>query len=279
MPELPEVETMVRGIRDQITGCVLTAYHRAPCTRQPLSVLPEPQQVLAEIAGERCLQVDRFAKRVLLGFESGATIAIEPRMTGLMLLSDPPTLEHLRVEWQFRRKASHPAFSLWFWDRRGLGTVRFYTAGQFEQEITSRYGPDALTMTPALWRERLSRTPRAVKIAMLDQSLVAGIGNLYASEILHGARILPDRPALSLTAREVTRLATYTRQILETAIRYEGSTLADGTYRNALNKAGGYQNEHRVYGRAGLDCPTCGTKITRIVQAQRSSFFCGRCQK
>jgi formamidopyrimidine-DNA glycosylase len=117
-------------------------------------------------------------------------------------------------------------------------------------------------------------------VALLDQKLVAGIGNLYASEILHRARIDPQRPAHRLGRAQIARLAAATRFVLEEAIRDEGSTLGDGTYRNALNEAGNYQNAHRVYDRAGERCPSCqrGT-VRRIVQAQRSTFYCANCQR
>ena len=120
------------------------------------------------------------------------------------------------------------------------------------------------------WCTRLKRTSRPIKVALLDQKLVAGIGNLYASEILHLAGIHPARPADGLGNRRIERLAAAVRTVLETAIRHEGSTLSDGTYRNALNQAGEYQNAHRVYDREHESCPTChGPPIVRIVQAQR----------
>lgn len=119
-----------------------------------------------------------------------------------------------------------------------------------------------------------------MKVALLDQRAVAGIGNLYASEILHLAGVGPERPCRELKPKEWQAIAAAALEVLELAIRYEGSTLSDGTYRNALNKTGGYQNEHRVYAKAGEPCPRCtkGT-IERIVQTQRSTFFCRRCQK
>ena len=115
---------------------------------------------------------------------------------------------------------------------------------------------------------------------MLDQKKVAGIGNLYASEILHLSRIDPETRSRDLSPRQVRRMAVAVKEVLLDAIEHEGSTLSDGTYRNALNKAGGYQNAHRVYDREGDLCPTCHrSEIVRIVQAQRSTFFCRRCQK
>jgi formamidopyrimidine-DNA glycosylase len=125
---------------------------------------------------------------------------------------------------------------------------------------------------------RLTRSRRAIKVALLDQAVVAGIGNLYAAELLHTAAIHPAKRCDQLTRDEWRRLADAAIEVLEEAIRYEGSTLGDGTYRNALNQNGSYQNLHRVYGRAGEPCPRCGAVVVRMVQAQRSTFYCPQCQ-
>lgn len=219
-----------------------------------------------------------MGKRVMLDLNDGSALAIEPRMTGLVLLADPPDREHLRLKFEFEGRRDYDAF--WFWDRRGLGTVTLYGPGKLDEALGShRLGPDALTLTPDHWTLRCRKTERAIKVVLLDQKAVAGIGNLYASEILHVAGIHPFRPAVSLTAREILRLHAAAVAVLEDAIRHEGSTLGDGTYRNALNKAGGYQNVHRVYQKHGTACPRCRKGIVeRTVQAQRSTFFCPRCQ-
>lgn len=219
-------------------------------------------------------RVWRRAKRIILELGSGDSFLIEPRMTGLMLIADPPTRDHLRLEWQFGGQ-----HSLWFWDRRGLGTIQLVTPTEREV-IFNRLGPDALEISLPEWTDRICRTQRPIKVALLDQKLVAGIGNLYASEILHRARIHPECPAAALSENQLALAHEFTREVLNEAIRYEGSTLSDGTYRNALNKDGSYQNAHRVYDREGETCLTCRkAAIERIVQAQRSTFFCPRCQK
>ena len=279
MPELPEVETMVRGIRPHVAGRVLRAVRKCRCRCRPLLMEPSVPTMKRRSVGCEVTRVYRIAKRVILELDSGDSFVIEPRMTGLMLLSDPPSRGHLRLEWQFEDAESDFA-SLWFWDRRGLGTIRLLTPDEMTVLTTEKLGPDALAMTEELWLERILRTSRAVKVALLDQKLVAGIGNLYASEILHLARISPLTPAEDLTRAQIRRLAKATKDVLSTAIRYEGSTLNDGTYRNALNKEGGYQNEHRVYSRAGEPCGQCRSGvIQRIVQAQRSTFYCAACQQ
>ncbi len=279
MPELPEVETMVRGIRSAVEGKRIVEFRRAPCRCRLIPLRPGLAAIKRCCEGQTVASVRRRAKKIVLELSGGEAFVIEPRMTGLILISDPPDTEHLRFEWRLAEGRRQQ--SLWFWDQRGLGTVRLLSRAQLADALgDERLGPDALAMTGEEWRVRLKATERPVKVALLDQKLVAGIGNLYASEILHLAGISPRRRANRLTAVEIVRMAKAVVTVLEEAIRYEGSTLSDGTYRNALNEAGGYQNAHRVYDRAHEPCPTCGhPEIRRIVQAQRSTFFCPACQK
>jgi formamidopyrimidine-DNA glycosylase len=279
MPELPEVETMVRGIRPHVEGREIAGVRRCRCRCKPITVRPSCRALAARLKGRAVSCVERLAKRVLLRVDSGDVLAIEPRMTGLMLLADPPDRSHLRIKLQFADSGEFD--SLWFWDRRGLGTVTLYTADEVARELgPPRLGADALDLTADQLRHCCARTKREIKVALLDQRWIAGIGNLYASEILHTARIHPQHPADRLTSHQRRRLLDATHHVLRTAILYEGSTLSDGTYRNALSRIGRYQNEHRVYGRAGETCPRCRRgKIERIVQAQRSTFFCPRCQR
>lgn len=256
---------------------MLTVARLSPCERRPLTISPSPALLSRRSRGQRVTTVRRIAKRVVLELASGDAFVIEPRMTGLMLLSDPPTKEHLRFEWRFQGRGPR---SLWFWDQRGLGTIRLFTAAELKQlESGGALGRDALAMTINDWIAVLGRRKKPVKVALLDQSLVAGIGNLYASEILHLAGIHPELRTDRLTAPQFKRLHEATQTVLLTAIEYEGSTLGDGTYRNALNESGSYQNAHRVYAREEETCPTCGKGvIVRIVQAQRSTFYCEVCQ-
>jgi formamidopyrimidine-DNA glycosylase len=215
---------------------------------------------------------------VVIELGSGNRIVLEPRMTGLVLLAEPPDREHLRLRFVLEGGS---VSELLFWDRRGLGSVQIYTPEQFAVRLGGeRLGPDALLATPEVLFQRLARSRRPIKVALLDQAAVAGIGNLYASEILHLAGIHPARRCDLLRRDDWQRLCAAVIEVLEDAIRHEGSTLSDGTYRNALNEAGGYQNHHRVYDMAGEVCRSCGTaKIVRIVQAQRSTFYCPACQR
>ncbi|MDZ4820418.1 MAG: zinc finger domain-containing protein [Planctomycetota bacterium] len=212
----------------------------------------------------------------MLVLEDEQRIILEPRMTGLVLMADPPTVDHLRISITLERVAQ----PLLFWDRRGLGSVRLCSADEYAKRYgLEKIGPDALVISPAELRSRLCTSRREIKVALLDQRAVAGVGNLYASELLHLARIHPARRCDTLRKAEWERIHAAMLAILQTAIKYEGSTLSDGTYRNALNESGNYQNHHRVYDRADQPCQQCkGGIIQRIVQAQRSTFFCAKCQ-
>lgn len=277
MPELPEVETMRRGIADA-AGATIAAASPCDCARRPIAFKPKFPTLERRLVGRRIDAVDRLGKRVVLRLDSGDSLIFEPRMTGLVLISDPPSAEHLRFE--LRLKGSRLTH-VWYWDRRGLGSVRLLSPAELADELgPEKLGPDALSIGSDELRERLAGSRRAIKVALLDQRVVAGIGNLYAAEILHVAKIDPRRTCDQLSGPQWRRLYDAMRMVLDEAIRYEGSTLSDGTYRNALNKEGGYQNQHRVYDRENAECPTCErTQIVRIVQAQRSTFFCPKCQR
>lgn len=278
MPELPEVETMVRGVRPDCVDRTVVSVEFPPIQKRPISVRPSRPQLTRSVTGKTVTSVSRLAKRILLQLENDFTVVIEPRMTGLLLVSSPPTREHRRMVWHFAPQRNR-ASTLEFWDRRGLGTVTLMTAENLAQ-LVAQFGPDALTIEESRLYSLLHPVHRPIKIALLDQHLIAGIGNLYASEILHRSGVSPLRKASSLTRSRVSLIAAATREILSEAIRYEGSTLNDGTYRNALNQDGSYQNHHRVYQRAGDACPDCGLgTIRRIVQAQRATFYCPKCQK
>ena len=276
MPELPEVETMRRGVLP-IVGSRIDLAERPLCKRRPILLTPRIDAFDRRVRGKRIADVGRRGKRVMLWLCDGQVIVIEPRMTGLVLLSDPPTDDHLRL----RLKLSDgPNRQLLFWDRRGLGTVRLLNANEVASVVDAKLGVDALLISADQLREKLGHSRRPIKVALLDQSAVAGIGNLYASEILFVAGIDPRTRCDRLSKSQWSRIQQATVEVLSEAIRHEGSTLSDGTYRNVLNDAGGYQNYHRVYDCGGDDCIRCGIgQIRRIVQAQRSSFFCPVCQR
>lgn len=198
-------------------------------------------------------------------------------MTGLMLVTDPPSAEHVRLV--LRLGGPQVPSRVIFWDRRGLGTIRLCDAAGLERVCGGdRLGPDGLDVTGEQLAERLGRSRRAVKVALLDQRAVAGIGNIYAAEILFRTGIDPRSTCRRLRRDDWQRVAAAARAVLAEAVRHEGSSIGDETYRTVDNRIGRFQLRHRVYGRAGQACPRCGAPISRIVQAQRATFFCGGCQ-
>jgi formamidopyrimidine-DNA glycosylase len=275
VPELPEVETMRRGILCIAPGQIADVDF-PQCRCRPIQIFPAGKSFRKRLIGRTVTSIDRIGKRLLMRLDTRDAIVIEPRMTGLVLISDPPNEEHLRIGFFFSTQHRW----LWYWDRRGLGSVKVLSESMLESELgPNRIGPDALSASAAQLQQRLSHSRRMIKVALLDQSALAGIGNLYASEILHEAGIHPELSCDRLSHVQWRRIHTAMQKVLQDAIRYEGSTLADGTYRSALNTFGSYQNHHRVYGRSDLPCPRCGTSIQRTVLAQRSTYFCPRCQK
>lgn len=276
MPELPEVETMCRGVRP-VVGSVIERVVDPRCTYRPIVCEPPLPELKRRLRGQTITGISRIGKRVIVETERWALV-LQPKMTGLVSIDAPPDQEHVRLILQLR---GTDVPQLIFWDRRGLGTVALLRREEVEAKlVTGKLGPDALSITAAEFAQRLAQTKRPIKVALLDQKLVAGVGNLYASEMLHAAGIDPARSAAEITVAQYKLLHKHMQRILTAAIKAEGSTLSDGTYRNALNQAGSYQNHHRVYDKAGQPCPNCRTaKIVRIVQAQRATFYCAACQR
>jgi formamidopyrimidine-DNA glycosylase len=276
LPELPEVETMRRGVLP-VVGSLITQAQRPECRLRPILLEPSIRTFDRRVRGQEITDIGRRGKRVMIHLGNQDVIVIEPRMTGLVLLADPPGPEHLRLRLTLTGGQNE---QLLFWDRRGLGTVRLLSADEVQVKVDDKLGPDALVVTHTELKEKLKTSRREIKVALLDQSVVAGIGNLYAAEILFLSGIDPRTNCDCLTGSQWERIQTATHAVLQEAIEHEGSTLSDGTYRNALNGEGGYQNYHRVYDRVDQSCIRCKKgRIRRIVQAQRSTFFCPKCQQ
>ena len=277
MPELPEVETMRRGLFPTVGG-IITAVIEPDIPYRPIKIDPSIKGFRKRVLGSTIVSVERIAKRVLVKLNTGESIVMQPKMAGIAMVSAPPSDQHTRVVFELTG-AAVPRFL--YWDRRGLGTVSLWTEAQVEEHLgPDKLGPDASVVDQKTFAERFGAIDREVKVAMLDQRVVCGIGNLYAAEILHAAKVHPTIRCKELTRSKWNRIHRETIRILNEAIEKEGSTLSDGTYRNAINGEGSYQNQHLVYDREDERCLTCKKEtIQRIVQAQRSTFFCPKCQK
>jgi len=281
VPELPEVETMRRGIA-ALEGTLITAARFPSGRRRPLKITPRPALLASLLIGSHVAAVERYGKRIAIRVVAGSGAAarwlvIEPRMTGLLLLVEPPTTDHVRMVVDL--DAGVASHRLHFWDQRGLGTIRLVDAAGLERVCgAATLGKDGLVIDAGTLARRLGTSRRAVKVALLDQRAVAGIGNIYAAEILHRAGIDPRSACRRLSAGDWNRIAAWTRRVLAAAVRHEGSSIGDELYRTADDRKGRFQRLHRVYGREGCPCRRCHTPIERIVQAQRSTFFCPACQ-
>jgi formamidopyrimidine-DNA glycosylase len=277
MPELPEVETMCRRIAS-VVGSKILDITRPKTRLRPIIVNPSIPILRRRVIGKKIAAVNRIGKRVVLVLEDDNRIVIEPRMTGIVMLNNAPNQKHIRLIFEL---SNQKADTLLFWDQRGLGVVNLFTPQQLADALGSeKIGPDALETTPEILRERLGNSRREIKVALLDQHAISGIGNLYASEILHRAYIHPATPCYKLKPRHWSAIHAATIVILTEAILHQGSTLRDGTYRASHDQPGSYQDKHRVYQRAGKLCQQCRkSEILRIVQAQRSTFYCPTCQR
>lgn len=276
MPELPEVETMCRGI-SPVVGATIKRVVDPNCAFRPLKIQPTIKTIHRQLHGRLITGVSRIGKRVLIETEPFALV-LQPKMTGLVAIDRAPDAAHVRL---ILTLASNKVNELLYWDSRGLGTVALIPKDDVQRQLViGKLGPDALAITESDFFERLASTHRPIKVALLDQKILAGVGNLYASEMLHAAHIDPRTPASKLNSNAYRRLFQQMLRILLEAIEHEGSTLSDGTYRNALSREGSYQSKHLVYDREDENCRSCGkSAIVRIVQAQRSTFFCPTCQK
>ena len=271
MPELPEVETVAADLRPQLIGSRFVAAHILwPRTL----AAPDLELLDARIAGQEVIAIGRRGKYLLVHLDSGQTLIIHLRMTGQLAVvaDDSPLLSgpHLRAAFDLA-----DGRRLTFTDARKFG--RIWLVDGIEQ-VVGKLGPEPLdwTFTSEALAERLQTRRVAIKALLLDQTVVAGVGNIYADEALFMAGIHPLRPASSLTGDEIVRLRDAIRAVLQESIDERGTLLRD--YRTPYGQDGAYQNRLRVYQQTGQPCPRCGTSIERIRVTQRGTHFCPRCQ-
>jgi formamidopyrimidine-DNA glycosylase len=295
MPELPEVETVARDLQRSVAGATIRSatvhWHRTIRHPQP------PERFEAEIADATIRRVSRRAKTVLLHMEDGRVMTVALRMTGALLVVEPGTPDdpYARVVFQLadgrelRYRDIRKFGRIGLWPGGGLRSIgagrgarsrkvaegtRRYRVG----EVFSGHGPEPLSrgFTVERLRERLGRRSAKLKSLLLDQSFIAGVGNIYADEALWRARLHPLRAADTLEDRDVRRLHRALRQVLRQGIENRGSSFSD--YVGADGEPGDNAERLAVYRRTEQPCYRCGRRIERIVVGQRSTHFCPRCQ-
>lgn len=205
-----------------------------------------------------------------------AVVCVHLGMTGSLVFypsaASPAKDKHAHVAWQFK------SGTLVFRDPRRFGGLwTFANMEELYQQRWNKLGADALSITAAPLYEKLIKTQRPLKTALLDQNLVAGLGNIYVDEILFAARLNPTAPAAKISKQECKKIVTHMRKILQRSIEAGGSTIRD--YVSGTGKSGGFQNLHKVYGRAGKRCARCKTELELIRLAGRATVFCPKCQR
>ena len=267
MPELPEVETIRSQLAPRLTGRTLVRVEILdPRLTRPIDLF----EVAEELEGDSVASVERRGKYLVVRLESGLALLVHLRMTGSFGF-EPTTHERAVLELDDGTRLAYR-------DVRRFGTWLVLENAELEPYLAAKNGPEPLgaRFTGEWLAARLAVRRAPVKAVLLDQRVVAGLGNIYADEALWRARINPLRPAESLDRDEVRRLHRAIRVALRAGIERQGSTLTD--YRTPEGTRGAMQEEFRVYGRDGLPCPRCGTTIAKTRVVGRGTWYCPRCQ-
>ena len=277
MPELPEVETVRRGLSEAVVG---RRIDRVEVGRERTVRRTSRQALIDGLTGVSILEVQRRGKYLLAPLDSGYWMMVHLRMSGRLLLAEAGAV---------RPPHTHVALTLgsdelWFVDPRTFGEVVVYDPERASEEMPelARLGVDPVTdpFDHKVLARALGGTSRAVKTVLLDQHRIAGLGNIYTDEVLHRARVRFDRPASALRPAEILRLAQAITEVLLAAIQAGGSTLDDTQYVDVAGRTGEFQHQHLVYGRQDEGCLTCEKAvIKRSTVGGRSTFFCPRCQR
>ncbi len=275
MPELPEVETIVRDLSPRLTGRTLRSprlFHSDVLHRV------SRRRLLATIARNRVEQVSRRAKHVVVRFASGHRLVIQPGMTGNLLIYDRP-LSAVERRYVVLQAGLGARTTFVYRDVRRLGTVLLLDEDAWGS-YTARIGPEPLApdFDAVAFAARLRGTRQAVKKALMDQHRLAGVGNIYANEALFRAGVDPSCRADRLGPDALARLYREVRAVLAEAIAAQGTSFRD--YRTGTGQQGGFQFALHVYGRGGEPCTRCGTilQTTHLIDA-RATTFCWRCQQ
>ncbi len=274
MPELPEVETVVRDLR---AHGLEQAVIRDAVIRWPRTVGGQPGRFRRALAGRTVVRLSRRAKYIVAALDSGDHLLIHLRMTGKLRFAGPGERpgkhDHVVLLLADGRR-------LFFNDTRKFGRLLLVPAGD---DPLAGLGPEPLeeAFTLTVFRSRLGGTRRALKPLLLDQTTVAGLGNIYVDEALWRARLHPERRADTLSAAETRRLHAAIREVLQRAVDNGGTSLGDGeaNFYSVAGRRGRNADALRVFRRDGLPCPRCGTALARSVVGQRGTHFCPQCQR
>lgn len=281
MPELPEVQTVVSQLAKKLAGDSIENVW----TDWPKAVRPSLASFEKAVVGARIAGTRRFGKHIVMDLDNGKSIVIHLKMTGHLLVKTSLNRSSKAFQDPYNQFIHHILFlsqdkTLEFSDMRKFGWMEAVSTEKIGKLAgIQALGIDALSpnFTEKRFREILEkRKKRVIGVVLLEQNLIAGIGNIYRSEALFNAGILPDRTIESLSDEEVGKLFRSIKMVLRRAIRYRGTS--DGDFRDTDGVPGGFQRVLGVYGQTGKPCPKCGTIVRRMKLGQRSVFFCSHCQ-
>jgi len=283
MPELPEVETVARGLQKSVAGRRILSV-----TLRKTDFIDDPAALERELPGRRIARVERFGKFMLLQLASQQGLS-EPREAAAATVSEALLVHlgmtgNLSLHFANQPLAKHTHVTLVLDDGRELRYIdprRFgrmaYLSGETLATELTRFGADPLLVSEEEFAKRISGSRARIKALLLDQSVLRGVGNIYADESLWAACIHPAKSGARLQPQEASRLRKELQKILRQAIRMRGSTIID--FVDAEGLPGDYQQRHKVYGREGKNCFRCGARIKRMMVAGRSSHYCPSCQR
>lgn len=273
MPELPEVETVVRGLRPHLVGRIFAGVEqRRADLREKL-----PKQFVQRLQGRRIAAVERRAKYILIYLDDGNMLVVHLGMTGQFVLGDKPNTVGVHEHVAFTLDDGR---SLRFTDPRRFGLMDIVPVRELGTHKRFRgIGPEPLDadFTVAVLENAFRGRRGPIKAALLDQRNIAGVGNIYACEALYLAGISPKRRTGTVLRERAARLVSAIKEVLDKAIAAGGSSARD--YVQANGEQGWFQAQWAVYDKEGQPCPGCATPIKRIVQSGRSTFYCPKCQR
>ena len=269
MPELPEVESVRRTLLPQI---IKKTIHQAQAANYPRLMKPSPEALAKGIEGRKILAVERLGKLLILKLSGNAFFTIHLGMTGqLIVAKEKPDAGHIHLEACLGKQW------LFFRDPRRFGKLAYYASEEGLNTAIAKMGPDALLVQDDEFSARITRRNTPIKPLLLNQAVVCGVGNIYADEALNMCGIAPTRKASAIKPQKLAELNQALKQVMLKSLELGGSSVKN--FVDAKGRPGTFQEEHRVYQRAGFACPACGAPVRKMVLGGRTTHFCAKCQK
>lgn len=269
MPELPEVESVRITLEPQIIDQVIK---HVECADYPRLLKPSPRGLAGGLTGKKITKMNRLGKLLILSLSGNAFFTIHLGMTGQLIVNaQKPDAGHIHLA------ARLDNTMLFYRDPRRFGRLAYYESPLELEKITGKMGPDALSISDKEFARRVRQRHAPIKLLLLNQSILSGVGNIYADEGLHLAGISPLQEGSSLTPGKLSRLNQALKQVMLKSLALGGSTVKN--FVDAAGRPGTFQEEHRVYQRTGKECPDCGERIEKTVLGGRSTHYCPACQR